>query len=62
MGMKMPFGEIMVSWWIWAYRCHLKVIVDRDQTKSKLDFNWGKNQNKPQVDLKLNPTEILNNL
>ena len=35
----------------WVYRCHPKVIVDRNQTKSKLDFNWDKNQNKPQRDL-----------
>ena len=24
----------------WAYRFHPKVIVDGNQTKSKLDFNW----------------------
>ena len=24
----------------WACRCHPKVTVDRDCTKSELDFNW----------------------
>ena len=51
MGLKMPFGEILESWRRWAYRCFPEVIVDRNQTKSKLDFNWGKNQNIPWSDL-----------
>ena len=40
MGLKIPFGDMMEIFRIWAYRCHPKVIVSRNQTKSKLDFNW----------------------
>ena len=61
MGLQMP-SRGNRNCWRWAYRCHLKVIIDRNQTKSKLDFNWGRNQNKPLVYLKLNLAEVLNNL
>ena len=27
MGLEMPFGEMMKSFWRWACRCHPKMIV-----------------------------------
>ena len=47
----MLFGEMMESCQRWTYRCHPKVIIDRNQTKSKLDYNQEKYQNKSVVDL-----------
>ena len=36
----MPFGKMMERFRRWAYICHPKVIINRNYTKSKLDFNW----------------------
>ena len=44
----------MESYQRWGYRCHQKVLVDRNQTKSKLDCNWEEYHNKSFVDLTMN--------
>ena len=36
----MPFGGMVDIFWRWACRCHPKVTVDRECTRSELDFDW----------------------